>query len=94
MSPGGTTGGEVAPPTSTQATLDTWFHVQNHRRRLLRRGHRSVRYYDNSPTPQSATTYSNRQGTQLYLMTASDTMQVHKVGGMHQPPAMRMKHGG
>jgi hypothetical protein len=66
MIPDGTTGEEAAAPTRTQATLDTWFHVQNHRRRLLRRGYRSARYSDNSPTPQS-TTQSNRRGTQLQL---------------------------
>jgi hypothetical protein len=66
MSPDGITGGEAAPPTRTQATLDTWFHVQNRRRRLLCRGYRSARYSDNSPTPHS-TTHSNRRGTQLRL---------------------------
>jgi hypothetical protein len=66
MSPDGITGGEVAASTRTQATLDTWFHVQNRRDRLLCRGYRSARYSDNSPTPQS-TTYSNRGRTKLRL---------------------------
>jgi hypothetical protein len=66
MSPDGITGGEAAAPTRTQATLDTWFHDQNRRLHLLRRGFRSARYSDNSPIPQS-TTHSNRRGIQLRL---------------------------
>jgi hypothetical protein len=66
MNPDGNTGGESAVPTRTQATLDTWFHVQNRRRRFLRRGYISARYSDNPLTPQS-TTQSNRRGTQLRL---------------------------
>jgi hypothetical protein len=66
MSPDGITSGEAAPPTRAQATLDTWLHVQNRRRLLPRRGYRSVRYSDNSPTPKS-TTHSNRRRTQLRL---------------------------
>jgi hypothetical protein len=66
MSPDGIMGGEAARPTRTQATLGTWFYVQNRRRCLLRRGYISARYSDNSPTPQS-TTHSNRRGTQLRL---------------------------
>jgi hypothetical protein len=67
MSPGGTTGGEVAAPTRTQAMLDNWCHVQNRHRRLFRRVHRSSRYSYNSSTPQPSTKYSNRRGTKLQL---------------------------
>jgi hypothetical protein len=67
MSPVGTMGGEVSAPTRTQETLDTWFHVQNRRRLLLRRWHISARYSDNSPTPQPAIMYSNRRGAHLRL---------------------------
>jgi hypothetical protein len=66
MNPDGTTGGEAAVPTRTQATLDTWVHVQNRRRRLLRRGYRSARYSYNPLTPQSET-HPNRRGKQLRL---------------------------
>jgi hypothetical protein len=44
-------GGEPAPPHQ-HATLDTWFSVQNPRRRNLRRGHIYAFYKENHPTTQ------------------------------------------
>jgi hypothetical protein len=66
MNTDGTTGRESTFPTRTQATLDTWLHVQNSRRRLLRRGYRSAGYSNNPIIPQS-TTHPNRRGTQLRI---------------------------
>jgi hypothetical protein len=45
-------GGESAVPTHQHATLDTGGSVQNRRRCILRRGHRSDFYKYNHPTTQ------------------------------------------
>jgi hypothetical protein len=58
---GSNMGGESAGPTHQHATLDTWCSVQNRRCRNLRRGHISVVYKENHPTPQHILDHTQQQ---------------------------------